>query len=114
MGLISKQEINSKTYVIVPGEEIEVFNASELKDEIMKLIESGYLKIVMDLRNVEYMDSSGLGVIVSTLKKIKTVNGKLIISSPRSSIKQIFELTSLDKVFNVYETLEEALKDLEE
>ena len=63
----------------------------------------------MDMSKVEYIDSSGLGVLVSVLKKVKVSEGKLVLISPKSSVKQILSLTNLDKVFNIQDTLENAV-----
>lgn len=107
---IEKEIIDAKTTVVIPFEEIEVYNASELKEELSEIIEKGCLNIIIDLVNIEYIDSSGLGVLVSTLKKVKTINGNLILVSPKNPIKQILELTSLNKVFSITTDKEEALK----
>lgn len=107
---IEKEFINEKTAVIIPFEEIEVYNASELKDELSGVFDKGYTNIIIDLVNIEYIDSSGLGVLVSTLKKVKSVNGYLILLSPKNPIKQILELTSLNKVFTIVSDRDEAMK----
>lgn len=106
---IDKQIVNDSTAIIFVYEEIEVYNAQELKDYIGDVINSGYINIIVDMKAVEYIDSSGLGVFVSTLKKIKTLNGKMTIASLKGSISQIFSLTSLDKVFTIVKDKEEAL-----
>ncbi len=64
----------------------------------------------MDMSRVEYIDSSGLGVMVSVLKKVKHAEGKLVLISPKSSVKQILSLTNLDKVFNIQDNLENAVE----
>ena len=97
-------------YVIVlPDEEIEVYNISEIKEVLFDIIEKGNRKLIMDMSKVEYIDSSGLGVLVSVLKKVKVSEGKLVLISPKSSVKQILSLTNLDKVFNIQDTLENAV-----
>lgn len=98
-------------YVIVlPDEEIEVYNISEIKEVLFDIIEKGNRRLVMDMSRVEYIDSSGLGVLVSVLKKVKHAEGKLVLISPKSSVKQILSLTNLDKVFNIQDNLENAVE----
>ncbi len=98
-------------YVIVlPDEEIEVYNISEIKEVLFDIIDKGNRRLVMDMSRVEYIDSSGLGVMVSVLKKVKHAEGKLVLISPKSSVKQILSLTNLDKVFNIQDNLENAVE----
>jgi anti-sigma B factor antagonist len=98
-------------YVIVlPDEEIEVYNISEIKEVLFDIIEKGNRRLIMDMSRVEYIDSSGLGVLVSVLKKVKHAEGKLVLISPKSSVKQILSLTNLDKVFNIQDNLENAVE----
>lgn len=102
-----------ESYVIVlPDEEIEVYNISEIKEVLFDIIEKGNRYLVMDMSKVEYIDSSGLGVLVSVLKKVKHAEGKLVLVSPKSSVKQILNLTNLDKVFNIQDTLQNAIEEV--
>lgn len=106
---ILKEEVNETTCLVTPGEEIEVYNAAELKEELMSILDGTHSNIIINLENVEYIDSSGLGVLVSTLKRVNIDSGKLILMSPKSAIKQILDLTSLDKVFKIVDNKESAL-----
>ncbi|BDU50643.1 STAS domain-containing protein [Haliovirga abyssi] len=95
------KKITEEKAIYIPTEEIEVYNASEIREELSEMIDNGVKEIIIDLRNVEYVDSSGLGVLVSTMKRLKKINGKMILLSPKNAIKQVLELTSLDKVFTI-------------
>lgn len=106
---IEKEILEGKIAVVTPFEEIEVYNAADLKNELSDIIDKGSINIIIDLINIEYIDSSGLGVLVSTLKKLRTVDGNLILVSPKNPIKQILELTSLNKVFSITNDKEEAM-----
>lgn len=109
---IEERIVNEKTAVISIFEEIEVYNAQKLKEYLSEKIDKGYINLVINMEAIEYVDSSGLGVFVSILKKIKILNGRLIIASLRNSINQIFLLTSLDKVFEIAENSEVALSNI--
>ncbi len=90
--------------------EIDVYTSMNLKKELNRLIEEGGTKLVISLKRVVYMDSSGLGVLVAILKKIKKEEGNLKITNLNSSIKKIFELTRLTKFFEIYDEENEAIK----
>lgn len=90
--------------------EVDVYTSMNLKKELNNLIDNGSKKIIINLKKVIYMDSSGLGVLVAVLKKIKKDEGSMKITNLSSSIKKIFELTRLTKFFEIYEEEKEALQ----
>ncbi|MER6978821.1 STAS domain-containing protein [Streptomyces carpinensis] len=75
----------------------------------MKLIEQGRLRFIVDLRRVTFMDSTGLGVLVGILKRIRTHEGELRLVITRREIHKIFQLTGLHHVFSIYDSLDDAL-----
>lgn len=90
--------------------EVDVYTSIDLKKELSKLIDADKNKLIIDLLKVNYMDSSGLGVLVALLKQIKKKGGTLKLVNLPVSVKKIFDLTRLTKFFDIYETLEEATK----
>ena len=110
MGL--KIEYKEGYVLVTPNEEIEVYNIAEIKESIFEIVERGNNKMVMNLENVEYIDSSGLGALVTLLKKLRSGNGKLVLVNPKSSVKQILGLTNLDKVFIIKNSMESAIDAL--
>ena len=110
MGL--KIEYKEGYVLVTPNEEIEVYNIAEIKESIFEIVERGNNKMVMNLENVEYIDSSGLGALVTLLKKLRSGNGKLLLVNPKSSVKQILGLTNLDKVFIIENSMESAIDAL--
>ncbi len=90
--------------------EVDVYTSIDLKKELTKLVESDQKNIIIDLENVNYMDSSGLGVLVALLKELKKIGGELKLISLPVSVKKIFDLTRLTKFFNIYNNLDEATK----
>jgi anti-sigma B factor antagonist len=91
--------------------EVDLSTSPELKQVIYDIIESGRNTIVLDLSNVLFMDSTGLGILVAALKKARMQGGtvKLICSNPM--ILKTFRITGLDKVFLIYDNLRECLGD---
>jgi anti-sigma B factor antagonist len=98
------------TIVEVTGQLI-VGNRQELKDDVLKLLESGVRKFLIDFKDTAYIDSSGLGVLVSLSKKIREKGGEMRLSDLNEDLRTLFELTKLDTLFHIADSRDEALKD---
>jgi anti-anti-sigma factor len=96
------------TLVDVDGQLI-VGNRQELKQRVLEELEKGERKFVVDFSNTGYIDSSGLGVLVSLSKKIRELGGELRLSSLNEDLRTLFELTKLDTLFKIADTRDEAL-----
>lgn len=96
------------TLVEVEGQLI-VGNRQELKQKVLEHLEAGDRKFVIDFANTGYIDSSGLGVLVSLSKKIREQGGELRLSSLNEDLRTLFELTKLDTLFRITDTKEKAL-----
>ncbi len=97
------------TLVEVEGQLI-VGNRQELKQQVLDRLEKGDRKFVVDFANTGYIDSSGLGVLVSLSKKIREQGGELRLSSLNEDLRTLFELTKLDTLFRIADTKEKALE----
>jgi len=92
--------------------EVDVYTSPRLKQEIVDLLNQGLTRIVVDTTKVEYLDSTGLGVLIGGLKRARERDGdlRLICDSPR--ILRIFEITGLTKIFDIHRSEAEALEAL--
>ena len=97
------------TLIEVEGQLI-VGNRQELKQQVLEQLEGGDMKFVIDFANTGYIDSSGLGVLVSLSKKIREQGGELRLSSLNEDLRTLFELTKLDTLFKITDKKEEALE----
>jgi anti-sigma B factor antagonist len=105
-------EVRSNVLVIHVGEKrVDASKAPSFKDEMTKCIESGQNQIVLDLSAVEFVDSSGLGAIVSCLKRLGP-RGNLAIAGAKGAVSRLFTLTRMDKVFALHDTVEAAVERL--
>lgn len=86
--------------------EVDIYNADSLKSELHALIDEKEADVVLDCTNLKYIDSTGLGVLVSALKKVKQADKIIQIINLKPYIAKIFTLTGLDKIF-VIEVSEE-------
>jgi len=90
--------------------EIDLYNAPEIKDIVNKLIEQKKYSVVINLKEVTYIDSSGIGALISSLSNLKKYQGGLKIINVFASVKKVFELTKLTSFFEIYDSEEEAVK----
>ncbi len=86
-----------------------VGNRQELKQKILEALEAGDRKFLIDFTRTGYIDSSGLGVLVSLSKKIRDEGGELRLAGLNEDLRTLFELTKLDTLFAISDTAREAL-----
>jgi anti-sigma B factor antagonist len=88
--------------------EVDLSNASGLRDHLIEQVEQGNYRLAVDLNGVEFMDSSGLAVLISGLRRTKEHDGSLVLISPTASVKRVLTITGLDRVFDIYDSVEKA------
>jgi len=89
---------------------IDALNSSALKTKIAQLIDKNIKNILMDLSGVDFIDSSGLGSLVSCLRSVSQAGGNLKITSLQNNPKNLFETTRLDRVFELFDDRHTAIK----
>jgi len=93
-------------------ERIDAHNSGELKDLFLKVLEEeAGCDLVIDLDQVQFIDSSGLGALLSGLKNAGLCSSGFILAGLQPRVRSIFELTRLHRVFDIYPKLEDALSD---
>ena len=109
---IQDEEIDSETHVIQLGGEVDLYTAPEFKERLVELIENGKTKIVVDLSEATFIDSTTLGVLVGGVKRLRPSGGSLALVCSDQNITKIFEITGLDRVFPIHGTRDEALSSV--
>jgi anti-sigma B factor antagonist len=99
---------------VEPEGEVDLYSSPELRKKLIELTDGEVPAILVDLRNVKYMDSSGVATLVEALQKIGKYGGQLKIANLQTAVKDVFELSRLDKVFDIYETVDMALNAFDE
>ncbi len=89
--------------------EVDVATAPRLREQLIDLVNEGQHRIVVDLEKVEFLDSTGLGVLVGALKRVRTHDGELALVCTESRILKVFEITGLTKVFPMHRSVDEAV-----
>lgn len=95
----------SGSTVIAVGGEIDVYTAPKLREKLISLVESGSYHLIVDMENVEFLDSTGLGVLVGGLKRVRQHDGWIDLACSQSRILRIFRITGLSNVFDIYDTV---------
>lgn len=95
------------TILDVSGE-VDLFTAPKLREHIVSLVDDGRRRIAVNLQGVEFMDSTGLGVLVGALKRLREQDGALALVSPTGPVERVLTVTGLDKVFAIHGTVEQA------
>lgn len=94
------------------GGEADVYTSPRIKQEIVDLLNNGTHKLVVDLTGVEYLDSTGLGVLIGGLKRAREREGDLKLVCDNTRILRIFEITGLTKIFDIHRSDADALAKL--
>ena len=108
--LVTSSAVQGRRVVRVSGE-IDVDTGPQLRDHLLGLVAAGEYDIVVDLSGVSFLDSSGLGVLVMVHKRIRTAGGALRLAGCQPEVVSIFHLTALDRVIEMFPTVQDALKD---
>ncbi len=105
---ITRRESGDVVILDVNGE-IDLYNAPEIKETINRLIEEKKYNVVINLDKVSYIDSSGIGALISSLSNLKKYQGGLKICNVSGSVRKVFELTKLTSFFEIYDSEPDAI-----
>jgi anti-sigma B factor antagonist len=94
--------------VIEVGGEIDVYTAPRLREAVVAAIDEGHRRLIVDIEKVDFLDSTGLGVLVGALKRVRADDGSLDIVCTHERLLKIFQITGLDKVFGLHSSVEAA------
>jgi anti-sigma B factor antagonist len=107
---ITEQTIDAERQVLAVRGEIDLFTAPELKQVLAEAIEAGRNRIIVDLTETTFLDSTALGVLIGAVKRLRSRQGALAIVNVDENIAKTFEITGLDQIFTILATREEAVE----
>lgn len=96
--------ITDKNVFVTLSGRVETQQAAGLKEKLLAMVESGHRNFTVDVGNVEYIDSAGLGVLVAVRNSVIDDNGAVVVKNLNGKLKRLFELTRLVEIFTVPET----------
>lgn len=97
----SKHEPTSNFWEVSVAGELDVSTAEELKKYLHKLVDEKNIDMRLNVEKLDYIDSTGLGVMIGILKRLKTEEKEVYIEKPKNNVRKIFSITGLDKVFKM-------------
>ncbi|MGP1522546.1 MAG: anti-sigma factor antagonist [Treponema sp.] len=100
---------SNEIYIIDVNGEMDLYNSYKLKELVMKMLEKKVVNFIINLEQVDYIDSSGIGALIYICSTIKKMNLKLSITNIHGSVKKVIELTKLMGYFPIANTVEEAI-----
>jgi anti-sigma B factor antagonist len=104
---------SSDNYIIDVNGEMDLYNSYKLKELVMKMLEKRVEHFIINLENVDYIDSSGIGALIYICSTIRKLQNKLVITNIHGSVKKVIELTRLMGYFPITPTIDEALRRME-
>ena len=107
---VNVREAEGECYIVDLAGEIDVYTSPKVKDALSELIDRGSYHLTINLEKVRYIDSTGLGVLIGGLKRVREHGGTVNLVCTNPQIKKIFDITGLVKIFGIYETEDAALK----
>lgn len=106
---IKTEKQGSITIMTIPGDHLDASNAKEFKQDVSALIEDG-MKAVLDMSQLQFVDSSGLGAILSCLRQLNKREGDLALCGMTKPVRTLFELVRMHRIFEIFNTSEEAAR----
>ena len=97
----------------LPAGILDSAKGSEFRQEIGEMVENGVNIVLIDFQDVTFMDSSGLGALVLALKTVRAAGGKFFVCSINEQVRMLFELTSMDRVFQIFPNRDEFNKKID-
>jgi anti-sigma B factor antagonist len=110
---LTEESLDDERHVVAVAGEIDLFTAPELKAALAAAVEAGRTRIVVDLTETSFLDSTALGVLIGAVKRLRSRDGVLTIVNVDRNIAKTFEITGLDQIFTIRPTRGEAIEALD-
>lgn len=111
--VLTEESLDSERHVVAVRGEIDLFTAPDLKTMLLGAIDNGKSRIVVDLSETTFLDSTALGVLIGAVKRLRARDGLLTLVNTDANIAKTFEITGLDQIFLISATRDEAIAALD-
>jgi anti-sigma B factor antagonist len=109
---VTSQAFDRHTDVIGVAGEIDLYAAPELKERVARAIEEGRTRLVVDLSEATFIDSTGVGVLVGAQRRLEELGGSLDLVCTNRNVMRVLEIVGLERAFGTHESLEDAMASL--
>jgi anti-sigma B factor antagonist len=109
---IKTDQLGPDAFVIALSGEVDLYTAPEFKQQLLEVIGQGGKEIIVDFTDTTFIDSTTLGVLVGGVKRLRPNGGRLALVCNDRNITKIFEITGLNKVFEIYDTRDDAVESI--
>ena len=107
---VVEHDVDAQTVILAASGEIHVSTAPELSERLNRAIADGRTRLVLDFSGVEFIDSTGLSVLLNALRRLTRSQGTLSLVCTNPTVLRLFEITRLDSTFDIVSTRDEALE----
>ncbi|MGO9343343.1 MAG: STAS domain-containing protein [Acidimicrobiales bacterium] len=105
---VTVRKLDGTAVVVVAGE-IDVYTSPLLQERLVEVLRDGISSIVLDLSAVTFLDSTGLGVLITCLKRCRSAEGDLVLVTAQPNVLKVLEITGLNDVFQVHDSVDDAI-----
>jgi len=106
---VTEHAIDAQRHVVAVRGELDLFSTRELQRTLAKSLDAGRIRIIVDLSETTFVDSCALGVLIGTVKRLRSRHGALAIVNVNEDVAHAFEVTGLDQIFTIVPTREDAI-----
>lgn len=99
LNIESQFDKNENKWIFKPVGDLDIYTSSQFKEEVLKKLDENQVDIIIDGEKLDYVDSTGLGALISILRTMKESENKIYIENVKKNIRKIFDITNLDKMF---------------
>jgi len=109
---VSSERLDDDLGVIVLSGEVDIYTAPQFKECLLELLDSGVKRLVVDLSQITFIDSTALGVLIGGVRRAHSSGGAMTIVVTTRPVERVLSITGLDRVFSMHATRDEALAAL--
>lgn len=110
---IADYGLDGRTHVVEVEGQIDLYSAPDFKEHTSRVIDEGKSCVIVDLTRVTFLDSTGLGILMSALNRLRAARATLLLVVTDYDIERLFEITGLDGMFRIYRSRDDALEDID-
>jgi anti-sigma B factor antagonist len=109
---VSSERLDDDLGVVALSGEVDIFTAPQFKESLLELLDGGVKRLVVDLSDVTFIDSTALGVLIGGVRRVHGAGGAMTIVVTTRPVERVLSVTGLDRVFSMHATREEAVAAL--